>query len=695
MADTETWEDYTPSIPAASTQEVWQDFTPSKPLTPVEGATAQTLNVLNGLTLGGGDKLAYGGSALLDYLTNNSANKSLSDLYSERKALGQDLTKRFSEQAPTLSEVGSIAGSLAVPIPGLGVAGTGVKAAIKSAVKGASIFSAMNAAQNFLSKDGTLEERIQAIPEGAGTAAMLGSALGPAEKAIEGIGSFLLNSGKGFKKGALSITASDIKKANKSLSVSDKIAGSDSPLLKSIEAIDKSGTLAKGIDPEVLLPNVLTEINQKNNQVSNLIKGADQLAASTEGAIKTNIPDFSATERYISRLKGSEKETAQKVFDKELSAQVDTLNNGGTLSDWHDAKVSLQGITKYGTDESKLSNDVTKLMASDVKRYIEKSTDKILPKELAGQVRLLNAEVGQRRPLVKILQRNLDNEQAKNPVKSLVSLLRTTGGFGVPILATRQGGGDWSDSIAAGLGGAILTSRGGQYAAGKALTKAGKIAQTLPLGEATRKAGVGLLGLTGSDESKSQSEIKPSPTLQKALDKLAKLNGRRGSDMSTNDTPKQKEEFNAKVKDIADNLDANPEHLMQVMKFETGGTLDSAEKNKAGSGATGLIQFMPSTAKELTKEDTKAAAIKVMESMTPVKQLDYVEKYLAPFKGKLKTLEDMYMAILYPKAVGKDSEFALFKKGTTAYWQNKGLDLDKDGVITKSEAAQKVKSYKA
>lgn len=155
------------------------------------------------------------------------------------------------------------------------------------------------------------------------------------------------------------------------------------------------------------------------------------------------------------------------------------------------------------------------------------------------------------------------------------------------------------------------------------------------------------------------------------------------------------QDFYKKVDKIALDLEADPEHLLQVMKFETGGSLDPAQKNRAGSGATGLIQFMPSTAQELTGADTKAAAIKILESMTPTEQLDYVKKYLAPFKGKLNSLDDLYMAILFPKAVGRDPEYVLFKDGTKAYWQNRGLDLDKDGLITKMEAASKVKRFEA
>lgn len=152
-------------------------------------------------------------------------------------------------------------------------------------------------------------------------------------------------------------------------------------------------------------------------------------------------------------------------------------------------------------------------------------------------------------------------------------------------------------------------------------------------------------------------------------------------------------EFDKRAIEVADNLGIDPEHLFKVIGFETGGTFDSKVKNAAGSGATGLLQFMPPTAKDLTKADTEKAAIRLLESLTPTEQLDYVEKYLKPFKGKIKSLEDLYMAVLWPAAVGKDSTYALFREGTKAFAQNKGLDINDDGIITKAEAASKVRSY--
>ena len=139
---------------------------------------------------------------------------------------------------------------------------------------------------------------------------------------------------------------------------------------------------------------------------------------------------------------------------------------------------------------------------------------------------------------------------------------------------------------------------------------------------------------------------------------------------------------------IAENLAVNADHLMACMAFESGGTFSPSITNAAGSGAVGLIQFMPSTAQALGTNTQQLAA------MSAVKQLDFVEKYFLPKKGKLKTLEDVYMAILWPVAIGKPLEYVLFDKDDQdhpkRYIQNAGLDFNKDGLITKAEAAAKV-----
>lgn len=153
-----------------------------------------------------------------------------------------------------------------------------------------------------------------------------------------------------------------------------------------------------------------------------------------------------------------------------------------------------------------------------------------------------------------------------------------------------------------------------------------------------------------------------------------------------NYNPNVSTNFLNKVKTIGLNLGLTPEYLMAVMGFETGGTYSPSIRNPV-SGATGLIQFMPSTAIGLGTSVSKLA------QMTAIEQLDYVEKYLRPYKGRFSTLEDAYMAVLWPVAVGKGSNYVLFRSGTIQYTQNSGLDANRDGVVTASEAANKVRKY--
>lgn len=146
--------------------------------------------------------------------------------------------------------------------------------------------------------------------------------------------------------------------------------------------------------------------------------------------------------------------------------------------------------------------------------------------------------------------------------------------------------------------------------------------------------------------------------------------------------------FRERVRWIADTLEISADDLMSCMAWESGRSFSPSIKNMAGSGATGLIQFMPSTAKSL---GTTTAAL---AKMTAEDQLNFVYKYFRPWKGKLKSLSDVYMAILWPKAVGKPDDYALFTGGV-AYRQNAGLDLNKDGKVTKAECSAKLYAMRA
>lgn len=129
--------------------------------------------------------------------------------------------------------------------------------------------------------------------------------------------------------------------------------------------------------------------------------------------------------------------------------------------------------------------------------------------------------------------------------------------------------------------------------------------------------------------------------------------------------------------------------LMSCMAFESGESFSPSIKNAAGSGAVGLIQFMPDTARGLGTSTDE------LSRMTPEEQLDVVAEYFQPYARRIKTRADMYMAILLPSMIGKPGNSKLFIKGTVAYRQNMGLDFDKDGAVTKDECAALIdKKYK-
>jgi hypothetical protein len=143
--------------------------------------------------------------------------------------------------------------------------------------------------------------------------------------------------------------------------------------------------------------------------------------------------------------------------------------------------------------------------------------------------------------------------------------------------------------------------------------------------------------------------------------------------------------FRTRVRAIGANLKVDPNNLMACMAWESGETFSASIANMAGSGAVGLIQFMPTTAAAL------GTTIGKLGALTPEKQLDYVERYFKPYKS-LGTLADVYMAILWPAAISKPLDAVLWDKASkpTTYRQNAGLDANRDGIITKIECAGKV-----
>lgn len=148
--------------------------------------------------------------------------------------------------------------------------------------------------------------------------------------------------------------------------------------------------------------------------------------------------------------------------------------------------------------------------------------------------------------------------------------------------------------------------------------------------------------------------------------------------------PAPKAEFCNKLQTICDKLHISPEWLLAVMYVES--RINPYAVNKY-SGATGLIQFMPATAKALGTTTAE------LLNMTAVDQLDYVYLYLKPYTGKMHSLIDVYFAIFFPAAIGKPSNYVLQTSKLSASLiasQNPAYDINSDGEITVAEVESKI-----
>lgn len=138
-------------------------------------------------------------------------------------------------------------------------------------------------------------------------------------------------------------------------------------------------------------------------------------------------------------------------------------------------------------------------------------------------------------------------------------------------------------------------------------------------------------------------------------------------------------QFLDKVETIANKLLIDPNWLMAVMFKESG--LNHRAVNST-SGATGLIQFMPSTATGLGTSTT------ALKNMSNLEQLDWVYKYYRPYISKLNSYPDLYLATFFPKALGKSDDYVMQTSSLSASIiarQNPAIDLNKDGKITVRE----------
>ncbi len=148
-----------------------------------------------------------------------------------------------------------------------------------------------------------------------------------------------------------------------------------------------------------------------------------------------------------------------------------------------------------------------------------------------------------------------------------------------------------------------------------------------------------------------------------------------------NNTDFKDQDNQLKLKEISDELSINPLWILRVIYKESRGNPKAVN---SFTNATGLIQWLPNTARHL------GTSVLSIYNMSVIEQLDLFKKFIYN-TGKLhaiNTYEDLYMSVFLPSAVGKHNTYVLGRKNSKIVKYNIGVDSNKDGIITVKDFKQ-------
>ena len=138
-------------------------------------------------------------------------------------------------------------------------------------------------------------------------------------------------------------------------------------------------------------------------------------------------------------------------------------------------------------------------------------------------------------------------------------------------------------------------------------------------------------------------------------------------------------EFNSVLESLSKKSGINKDWVNRLIHIESGG--DPSAHNPHGS-ASGIVQMIDATAKAM------GTSAEELRHMTASEQLPFAFKYWNQYKDKIKQPSDLYIANMYPAALGKSDDYAI---GTDQQSRaklaklNPAIDVDKDQQITVGE----------
>lgn len=550
-----------------------------------------------GLSFGILPKVGAAATSLKEALYGTPLTEAFSQAVTEQDVLKEFVRQQELEKQNTILGVTGpeLAGSLVSPIGRLykpfEVAKT-TPLATALAIRGANVGQAAGVGagtaglQTFLSTPGTLEKRLAAAGESAETGAMYGSAAGGIGQVFSAAAPKLQSFGKAARRSAIGATAADYRKTAGKRNFVPKEEGVYTLTQQGIDNVIDKGYLGNSLDPLMQSDNLETAVRTLENQLDANIAKVDAIGTTVKTPqfiklardIQTGKFGGVNRERYATRLAEIKADIASQRANK-LQYLQDQKKYFGTLYD-----------PTGTTADAKFNRAVYHELQSAIENYVPDA------KNINEEVQSLILT----RPI--IARRKAQAGAAGNQFfNALARATYTTGGIlgagarlaGIGPLA--------SAGLAMGTRGAATpTGRNliGQALTGDRLAEGGLVAG-LRAGQVASRPDIVPIPRDGAEQVAGASEQDSELTALEA--ELAALDAQ----VPTAQPTPQPESVKVGKQNISIPTGeeyAPPSLVKAVIQVE------SAGKPKAVSpkGATGLMQLMPATAKDLGVNPTNA-----------------------------------------------------------------------------------------
>lgn len=513
------------------------------------------------------DEAGAGVQSLGGYLgalsSGNPENLSLGDIYSENLAKNRAGYEQYQEADPMASTALNIGGSVLSPINKLAMgakAPTLLKTAGASALQGG-IYGAGQAEGN--------ENLLKEVGQGALLSGGTTGVLGLAGKAIGSVANKADDLAQATQNKLFGLRSSDITNSLRK-DVIDTASG-EAPIIESLNRLAKKDVIQAG-KPRENLARITKDRRVMASLRDSIIDQADQVQSNP-----INI-NFNRVQSTIKGLDPTDQKKAYEIFDN-LRADFDA-SHAGRISELEQLKKTYQDSAKgtFGNAPA-VDNLTAKLkgaMSTDIKSAVD---NELLSNPIYGKLgddlKTIRQGAGDRIKLKKVFENAVAREKVQDADSLITGLLRTSGGYGVPVLlgagAGEASGVGWeAGALGAGL---ALRSTAGK----KALVK---------LFQGTSKAGQPLAQLAeavapvAGQAVRQLNESEPAIVMPEAQTPVKKL-----GDLIAKDMTKKEDNKQVLLSSLVDSGITDPDEAKQFlaqMEHESGGFKSMVER---GSGA--------------------------------------------------------------------------------------------------------------